>query len=130
MVPWDQILNFLALRPNAGPTQTHVGYRCIPYDFPVHVDHVFFEDKFFGFQSFLHRCGIHEFRFELCINCIGNALNLMSICNFHVFSQKKHPSEENYKCASKDAKDDTVMQAEMFCKNVSEQMSTLNVDTA
>ena len=53
---WDQILNFLALRPNAGPTQTHVGYRCTPYDFLVHVEHVFFEDKFFGFRSILHRC--------------------------------------------------------------------------
>ena len=56
MVPWDQILNFLALRPNVGPTQTHAGYRCTPYDFLVHVDDVFFEDMFFVFQSFLHRC--------------------------------------------------------------------------
>ena len=49
-------MNFLALRPNAGPTQTHVGYRSTPYDFPVHVDHVFFEDNFFVFRSILHRC--------------------------------------------------------------------------
>ena len=56
MVPWDQILNFLALRPNASPTQTHIGYHYTPYDFLVHVDHVFFEDKFFGFRSILHRC--------------------------------------------------------------------------
>ena len=62
MVPWDQILNFLALRPNAGPTQTHVGYRCTPYDFLVHVDHVFFEDKFFGFRSILHRCAYLEIK--------------------------------------------------------------------
>ena len=56
LVPWDQILNFLALRPNAGPTQTHSGNRCTPYDFLVHVDHVFFEDNFFVFQSILRRC--------------------------------------------------------------------------
>ena len=60
MVPWDQILNFLALRPNAGPTQTHAGYRCTPYDFLVHVDHVFFEDIFFVFQSFLHQVCHHR----------------------------------------------------------------------
>ena len=39
-----QNFEFLALRPNAGPTQTHAGYRCTPYDFLVHVDHVSFED--------------------------------------------------------------------------------------
>ena len=37
---------------------THVGYRYTPYDFLGYVDHVFFEDKFFGFPSILHRCGI------------------------------------------------------------------------
>ena len=58
LVPWDQILNFLALRHNAGPTQAHAGYRCTPYDFLVRVEHVFFEDIFFLFQSFLHRCGL------------------------------------------------------------------------
>ena len=58
MVPWDQILNILALRPNAGPTQTHAGYRCTPHDFLVHVDHVFFDDKFFLFRSILRRCAV------------------------------------------------------------------------
>ena len=52
-------MNFLALRPYAGPTQTHAGYLCTPYDFQVHVDNVFFEDNFFVFLSFLHRCGVY-----------------------------------------------------------------------
>ena len=37
---------FLALTPNAGPTQTHAGCCWTPYDFLAHVDHVFFEDSF------------------------------------------------------------------------------------
>ena len=56
MVPRDQILNFLALTPNAGPTQTHAGCGLTPYDFLAHVDHVLFEDYFFVFPSILQRC--------------------------------------------------------------------------
>ena len=63
LVPWDQILNFLALRPNAGPTQTHAGCGLTPYDFLAHADHVLFEDYFFVFRSILQRCAPHT-----CIN--------------------------------------------------------------
>ena len=56
LVPWDQILNILALIPNAGPTQTHAGCRWTPYGFLDHVEYVFLKDNFVVFQSILQRC--------------------------------------------------------------------------
>ena len=57
LVPWDQIFNFWALTPNAGPTQTHAGCRWTPYGFLDHVEYVFLKDNFVVFQSILQRCG-------------------------------------------------------------------------
>ena len=60
LVPWDQIFNFWALTPNAGPTQTHAGCRWTPYGFLDHVEYVFLKDNFVVFQSILQRCVLKE----------------------------------------------------------------------
>ena len=60
----NQILNFLALTRNAGPTQTHTGCHLTPYDFLAHVDHVLFEDYFFVFRSILQRCEVSIWNLE------------------------------------------------------------------
>ena len=73
---WAQILNFLALRPNAGPTQTHAGCGLTPYDFLAHVDHVLFEDYFFVFRSILQRCAHKDPLFGL------NLEHLTALSNF------------------------------------------------
>ena len=50
---------FLGLTPNAGPAQTYAGCRWTPYDFIVHVDHVFLKDKVV-FESILERGAQHK----------------------------------------------------------------------
>ena len=81
--PWDQILNFLALTPNAGPTQTHAGCRWTPFDLLVHVDHVFLEGTFVVFRSILQRC---ESQHPTFIHLSHNVhLNCFSkFRNFHI----------------------------------------------
>ena len=66
LVLWDQNLNYLALTPNAGPTQTHAWCHWTPFDLLDHVDHVFLEGTFVVFRSILQRCEEYKPFSQMC----------------------------------------------------------------